>query len=156
MALFTELAQALTTKGTRIHAELVALGDGQFQARLTPDLGPCPDNASAEEVNLRSLLGSPLTITGTAEEMDAALSARIAERMVTQNMGMSALNDLHARMSKASEAAAKAKPKAGSAKAAKASTATSGEQSQADASTGAEKVTRNDTSPESPMDWATF
>lgn len=145
MATFTELAAALTTKGSRLDMEVVALGEDQFRVRITPNLGECPTNASAEEIQLRNLLGVPLTLSGTAPDLDEALHARLTERLEVQEQGLSAMDTLRENMSKAAEAAKKAKPKnsapSGKATAAKPST----QEKPAEAPTEDDKVHRTDT-----------
>ena len=141
MATFTELAAALTTKGARLDMEMVALGDGRFQVRITPNLGPCPINASDEEVQVRSLMGVPMTLTDTPDEIDEALHERITQHLEVQAVGVSALDAYREKMSKAADAAKKATPK-NSASNGKSSTAKGSSQDQP-ADEG--KVQRNDT-----------
>lgn len=111
MSLFTRLATALNAKGARLDFEMVALDDSdQVRVRVTPNLGACPDNATDEEHQLRAVMGAPLTITGTPEEVDAALEERLAERMDVQAQGVTALSALREKMNAATQAADKAKP----------------------------------------------
>jgi PRTRC genetic system protein E len=143
MSLFTRLAQALNAKGARLDFEMVALGDGHYRAMMTPNLGACPENASDEERQLRALLASPLTISGTASDIDEALEQRLAERIAIQNEGLASLDALREKMKAAAAAAEKAKPKAASQKAS-AATASAAKPDDDD-DVGAAKVSRSDT-----------
>lgn len=145
MSLFTRLATALNAKGARLDMEMVALGEGQYRVRVTPNLGACPDNATDEERQLRAHLSSPLTIPGTAQGIDDVLEQRLMERLEIQDVGINALNELQKKMSAAAAAAEKAKPKASG----KASTTTKAASQPAPASDDVDdapaKVSRNDT-----------
>lgn len=143
MTLFTRLATALNAKGARLDFEMVAMDDaGKIRLRVTPNLGACPDNATDEEQQLRALLGAPLTIAGTPEEVDEALAERLNERMAIQAEGTEALSALREKMAAAAEASKKAKP----AKAAKsAGNKTASQPAPASEEEAPGKVTRTDT-----------
>jgi len=142
MSLFTRLATALNAKGARLDMEMVALGDGQYRVRITPNLGACPENATDEERQLRAHLSTPLTIPGTAQGIDDVLEQRLMNRLEIQDVGINALNELHKKMSAAAAAAEKAKPKA-SAKASKAASKPAPASDDVDEAPA--KVSRNDT-----------
>jgi PRTRC genetic system protein E len=122
MSLFTLLSRALNAKGSRLDFEMIAIGDGQLRIRMTPNLGPTPENATKEELQLRAYLATPMTLNGTAEGIEELLEQKLKERLDAQNIGVPALNRLQEKMLAASAAADNAQP-AASAKKASASTA---------------------------------
>lgn len=114
MSLFARLATALNAKGARLDFEMVALGDGQYRVMMTPNLGACPENASDEERQLRALISTPMTISGSAGDIDDALLERLAEKAPITQSGVDGIDRLRKQMNDALAAAEKAKPKAAS------------------------------------------
>lgn len=91
MTLFSRIARFSTQAGSRSHFEMVGLGDDRIRVLITPDLGPCPSNASEQELQVREILGRPVTIVGTPEEIDLLLEERLNKRVVVQDKGMADL-----------------------------------------------------------------
>ena len=120
MSLFAKIAQLSSRKGDRISFEVSFLGNNEIRVMATPDLGPTPSNATDEEVELRAALASPLTITGTPEEVDTLLTEHLMRRQAVQREGVTALASLEARIKQASEKAGKADPTKAATKTAKA------------------------------------
>lgn len=110
MTLFTRLSQLILRQGDRLHFELIGSEEAQIKVLITPDLGPTPTNASDEELNLRTLLATPITITGKPEEVDSLLNEHLAKRAAIQRNGVDALNALSAKMAEAAKQASNAKP----------------------------------------------
>lgn len=88
MSLFSRIARFSTHPGSRSHFEMVGLGDDRIRVLITPDLGPCPSNASEEELQVREILSRPVTVTGTPEEIDLLIEERMNNRVVVQDKGM--------------------------------------------------------------------
>lgn len=112
MSLFTRLSQLASSEGSRLTLEITGAGNGQIKVRVTPDLGPTPSNATDEEVTLRALMATPITILGTPEEADTLLTEQLEKRTPIQASGASALNDLAAKMAAATQKAQAVKPSA--------------------------------------------
>lgn len=112
MSLFARIAQLTAEKDDRLHVEIVGLKGGEIRVRMSPDFGPTPSNASNEEAELRALLSTPITITGTPSEVDAALSEHMDNRAPIQASGMDALGALQAKMATATSKAKQATPSA--------------------------------------------
>lgn len=112
MTLFTRIAQLVSGEGDRLHCEIIGAQDGQIKVRVTPDLGPTPSNATDEEAELRALMATPITVTGTPEEVDTLLDEHLAKRAPMQAGGADALSVLSAKMAEAAQKAKEAKPAA--------------------------------------------
>lgn len=110
MSLFKQLDTLLTGENDRLHCEITAVKGGGIQVRITPDLGATPSNASVEEVNIRALMATPITVSGQPDEVDALLSEHLAKRAPIQVAGSDSLNALAAKMADATKKAEAAQP----------------------------------------------
>lgn len=117
MSLFSRLAKLSSREGDRLQFEMVGTSNNEIRVRVTPDLGPTPENASDEEIELRTLMATPITISGTPAEVDELLSEYLDKRVETQTVGADALATLTEKMAQAAHNAKAAKPSAASAKA---------------------------------------
>jgi PRTRC genetic system protein E len=78
MTFFTSIASAVTSHG-RINIEATGAGEGRVRLVLSANLGPVEDNASDEIKQVHALMTRPLVATGTPEELEAALTAKLAQ-----------------------------------------------------------------------------
>jgi PRTRC genetic system protein E len=112
-ATFFQAVASILTAGNNAIIEVQGLGDGQIKVVYTPNLGPTPQNASVEEVNLRAAIAKPLVVAGPADEVEADLMGHLKSKAAVVSRGLSMLDEIE-RLG----AAALATAKAGAAKAA--------------------------------------
>jgi PRTRC genetic system protein E len=93
MTFFTSIASAVTAQG-RINIEATGAGEGRVRLVLSAQLGPVEDNASDEIRQVHALMTRPLVATGTPEELEAALSAKLAQVSVVVAEGTATLEAL--------------------------------------------------------------
>lgn len=117
-----QLSKLVSTPGSRVHFEVIHAGDGQIRVRVTPELGPTPDNASDEEVQLRAAMGMALTMSGTPEEIEQKLAARMNEHRALLDEAQISLQSLRERLNASQARAEAAQSNATSTNAAPAST----------------------------------
>lgn len=110
MSLFKQLDMLLTGENDRLQCEISAVKGGGIKVRITPDLGATPSNASDEEINIRALLATPITVSGQPDEVDALLAEHLAKRAPVQVAGSDSLNALAAKMADATKKAETAQP----------------------------------------------
>lgn len=127
MSLFQQLDTLLTGENDRLQCEITALKEGGIQVRITPDLGATPSNATDEEINLRALMATPITVSGQPDEVDALLEEHLAKRAPIQVAGAGTIDALAAKMADATKKAEAAKP----AKSTKAETPAKGSKAEA-------------------------
>lgn len=77
MSFFTDVARAVAVPGKRIFIEVVGAGDGRIRTIITPDVGAVPADASPEVAKVYALMARPQLVTGTPEEVEAALDAKL-------------------------------------------------------------------------------
>lgn len=77
MSFFTDVASALNDQGKRIFIEVVGAGEGRIRTIITPDVGAVPADASPEVAKVYALMARPQLVTGTPEEVEAALGAKL-------------------------------------------------------------------------------
>ena len=112
MSLFHQISKLLSGENDRLSVDVIGMAKGEIKVRISPDLGPTPSNASDEEVEIRALMASPLTVTGRPEEVDQLLEEHLSKRVQVQQIGADALNTLSAKMVTAAKKASSATPKA--------------------------------------------
>ncbi|MBW5415870.1 PRTRC system protein E [Pseudomonas sp. MAG002Y] len=93
MTFFTSIATAVTAQG-RINIEASGAGEGRVRLVLSANLGPVEDNASDEIKQVHALMTRPLVATGTPEELEAALSAKLASLSAVVAEGTATLEAL--------------------------------------------------------------
>ncbi len=93
MTFFTSIASAVTAQG-RINIEASSAGEGRVRLVLSANLGPVEDNASDEIKQVHALMTCPLVATGTPEELEAALSAKLASLSAVVAEGTATLEAL--------------------------------------------------------------
>lgn len=93
MTFFTSIASAVTAQG-RINIEASGAGEGRVRLVLSANLGPVEDNASDEIKQVHALMTRPLVATGTPEELEAALSAKLASLSAVVAEGTATLEAL--------------------------------------------------------------
>ncbi|MFV1943286.1 PRTRC system protein E [Pseudomonas luteola] len=93
MTFFTSIASAVTAQG-RINIEASGAGEGRVRLVLSANLGPVEDNASDEIKQVHALMTRPLVATGTPEELEAALTAKLAQMSAVVAEGSATLEAL--------------------------------------------------------------
>ncbi|WP_407364094.1 hypothetical protein HKW97_23755 (plasmid) [Pseudomonas luteola] len=94
MTFFTSIASAVTAQG-RINIEASGAGEGRVRLVLSANLGPVEDSASDEIKQVHALMTRPLVATGTPEELEAALTAKLAQVSAVVAEGTATLEALH-------------------------------------------------------------
>lgn len=107
---FLQVIGAALSAGQNAGIEVQGLGAGKMRLVYTPRIGETPEGASAEVVALRAAIATPFVVTGTAEEIEQAFSARIHEKAAVVNRGLSALDEID-RLANAAKANAKGSAK---------------------------------------------
>lgn len=107
-ATFFQAVASVLTAGNNAIIEVQGLSDGQIKVIYTPNLGPTPQGASVEEVNLRAAIAKPLVVTGTADVVESELMGHIKSKAVAVNRGLSILDEIE-RLGAAALNTAKAK-----------------------------------------------
>ncbi|HHH9441213.1 TPA: PRTRC system protein E [Pseudomonas aeruginosa] len=110
---FTAVSKALTDSNKRISIDLSGLDGGRVKVIVSANIGITPENATDAEKKLRAAIAKPLVLSGTPEEVEAALYARVSAHTEVVNAGMSALDEIR-KLGEAAVQAAKpaAKPAA--------------------------------------------
>ncbi|WP_434141296.1 PRTRC system protein E (plasmid) [Pseudomonas luteola] len=93
MTFFTSIASAVTAQG-RINIEASGAGEGRVRLVLSANLGPAEDNASDEIKQVHALMTRPLVATGTPEELETALTAKLAQMSAVVAEGTATLEAL--------------------------------------------------------------
>ena len=107
---FLQVIGEALSAGQNAGIEVQGLGAGKMRLVYTPRIGETPEGASAEVVALRAAIATPFVVTGTAEEIEQAFSARIHEKAAVVNRGLSALDEID-RLANAAKANAKGSAK---------------------------------------------
>ncbi len=107
-ATFFQAVASVLTANTSATIEVQGLGDGQIKVIYTPNLGPTPNNASDEVVNLRAAICKPMVVAGLADEVEEAFVEHIKKKAVVVTRGLSMLDEIE-RIGAAALASAKAK-----------------------------------------------
>ena len=106
-------AAAVLQEGLGATIDLQGLAGGRVKLTYTPNIGPTPDNASADIINLRSAMARPFVVSGTADEIEAAFADRVASSAQVVQRGLTALDEIERLASAAVEKArSKATPAA--------------------------------------------
>lgn len=87
-------AAAVLQEGLGATIDLQGLAGGRVKLTYTPNIGPTPDNASADIINLRSAMARPFVVSGTAEEIEAAFADRVASSAQVVQRGLTALDEI--------------------------------------------------------------
>lgn len=98
-------AAAVLQEGLGATIDLQGLAGGRVKLTYTPNIGPTPDNASADIINLRSAMARPFVVAGTADEIEAAFADRVASSAQVVQRGLSALDEIERLASAALEKA---------------------------------------------------
>lgn len=98
-------AAAVLTEGLKASIELQGLGHGRVKLTFTPNLGPTPDGASNEVINLRSAMSRPFMVSGSADEIEEAFAVRVVEASKIVQRGLSALDEIERLVSAAVDSA---------------------------------------------------
>ncbi|MFJ2456662.1 PRTRC system protein E [Pseudomonas protegens] len=106
---FTAISQALTDSSKRINIDISGLEGGRVKVVLSANIGPTPAKASEAEIKLRAAIAKPMMLSGTPEEVEAALFERVRSHAEVVNHGMSALDEIR-KLSEAAMQAAKPAP----------------------------------------------
>lgn len=107
-ATFFQAVASVLTAGNNAIIEVQGLNDGQIKLIYTPNLGPTPQGASVEEVNLRAAIAKPLVVTGTADVVESELMGHIKSKAAGVTRGLSILDEIE-RLGAAALNSAKAK-----------------------------------------------
>lgn len=87
-------AAAVLQEGLGATIDLQGLAGGRVKLTYTPNIGPTPDNASADIINLRSAMARPFVVAGTVDEIEAAFADRVASSAQVIQRGLSALDEI--------------------------------------------------------------
>lgn len=109
---FTAISQAVTGANKRINVDIEGLSEGRIKVLLSANLGPTPENACDSEIKLRAAIAMPLLVSGTAEEVEAALYQRVRSHALAINEGAAMLEQIRSLGSKAVEEAKQSSIKA--------------------------------------------
>jgi PRTRC genetic system protein E len=93
-ATFFQAVASVLTAGNNAIIEVQGLGEGQIKVIYTPNLGPTPDNASIEVVNLRAAIAKPMVIAGTADDIESSLVNHIKQKAAVVTRGLSLLDEI--------------------------------------------------------------
>lgn len=94
MTFFTSIASAVTDQSQRLTIEATGAGEGRVRLVLSAQLGPVEDNASDEIKQVHALMTRPLVATGTPAELEAALTAKLAQMSAVVAEGTATLEAL--------------------------------------------------------------
>lgn len=91
---FQSLATALSGTNQSLNIDVQGVGNNQMKVLISANLGPIPEGAGAQEIKLRVALAKPMIITGTAEQIESALTSRLQSHTQAVNEGLSMLDEI--------------------------------------------------------------
>lgn len=102
---FTAVSQALTDSSKHLNIDIAGLEGGRIKVTLSANIGVTPESASPAEKKLRAAIAKPMVLSGTPEEVETALYARVSAHAEVVNTGLSALDEIRKLSAAAVEAA---------------------------------------------------
>lgn len=91
---FSVMASALAGTQHRVNVAIETASADALKVMVTADLGPTPEKASEQEVQLRAAMCRPLILVGSAVEIEEALLKRLTQHVQALNEGMSLLDEI--------------------------------------------------------------
>lgn len=105
MTFFAAVSRALTEQSKSVFIEVSGAGEGRIRVVITPDIGQVPADATPEAAQVYSLMARPLLVSGTPDEVESSLVARLGQLTALLDEGESTLQALREIKAKASVAA---------------------------------------------------
>jgi PRTRC genetic system protein E len=102
---FTAASKALTDSSKHLNIDITGLEGGRIKVTLSANIGVTPESASPAEKKLRAAIAKPMVLSGTPDEVEAALYARVSAHAEVVSTGMSALDEIRKLSAAAVEAA---------------------------------------------------
>jgi hypothetical protein len=91
---FSVMATALAGTQHRVNVAIETASADALKVMVTADLGPTPEKASEQEVQLRAAMCRPLILVGSAVEIEEALMKRLTQHVQALNEGVSLLDEI--------------------------------------------------------------
>ena len=91
---FSVMAAALAGTQHRVNVSIETASAVELKVMVTADLGPTPEKASEQEVQLRAAMCRPLILVGSAVEIEEALMKRLTQHVQALNEGVRLLDEI--------------------------------------------------------------
>lgn len=105
---FSVLANALSGTQHRLNVAIESAPNSGLKVLVTADLGPTPDKASEDEIQLRAAMCRPVILTGSAGDVEQALIVRLTKHVRALDEGSSLLDEIQKMRYEVREKATKA------------------------------------------------